>query len=302
MQSAKFGDIASNECAGYCIAMNTAPFPEPHILNSHKLSNPQFVESTAFGDIWRVKASDGTALALKIYGPRGMRNEAGGFDFLRSRNGLGCAKVHFADQKIALLEWLDGASLGDVARNGDDQSANTVLVEVANKIHSVNPKVEFELRTVDIWFEALLGLAMSPNANPNGVRAMRQAQQLAKLALAEQEAPMPLHGDLHHENVRLGTRGYCAFDAKGVVGEKAFELANAFRNPRGIREIVYDRTRVEALADFWSTAFGVERFKLVRWAAVRSALSIAWRCKDRTFVGDDEIELLDILLSAADQH
>ncbi len=43
---------------------------------------------------------------------------------------------------------------------------------------------------------------------------------------------MPLHGDVHHENILdAGPRGWLAIDPKGLLGERAFEFANLFRNP-----------------------------------------------------------------------
>ena len=102
---------------------------------------------------------------------------------------------------------------------------------------------------------------------------------------------------VHHDNIRLGTRGFCAFDAKGVVGERTYELANAFRNPKGARKLVFNRNRIEVLADCWSQSFNVNRERLLQWAFVKCALSIAWRAKGK-FVKDDETELLAMLFEA----
>ena len=42
---------------------------------------------------------------------------------------------------------------------------------------------------------------------------------------------MLLHGDLHHENIMHGPRGWLAIDPKGVLGDPGFDAANMFYNP-----------------------------------------------------------------------
>ena len=39
-----------------------------------------------------------------------------------------------------------------------------------------------------------------------------------------------LHGDLHHENILLGERGWTVIDPKGVIGPRAMELGRLFHN------------------------------------------------------------------------
>ncbi|MBL4813394.1 MAG: hypothetical protein JKX69_13820, partial [Rhodobacteraceae bacterium] len=116
-------------------------------------------------------------------------------------------------------------------------------------------------------------------------------QQTAQNLLANQIDIRPLHGDLHHDNIRLGARGYCAFDAKGVLGERAYELANAFRNPKGAEKIVTAPERVVSLAQSWSQAFDVDQQRLLQWAMVKVALSISWRCNGK-LKHDGEFALL----------
>jgi len=279
--------------------MTFKKFIDQNILSQHRLTEHTFIETTAFGDIWKVKLENKQWAALKIYGPRGMRNEAGGFAFLDSRKGKGCANIFYWDDSIALLEWLEGPSLGDISRDGDDERANQELVAVANEIHGQCPAVDHDLPKLDLWFEGFFELRFAPSARAQDVKSMQTAQALAQMAIAEQTNIMPLHGDLHHENIRLGARGYCAFDAKGVLAEKSFELANAFRNPRHHRNVVFDPGRVGYLSEIWSEEFDVDRSKLLRWAAVRCALSISWQCKERTFETHEEMELLEVLLAAA---
>jgi streptomycin 6-kinase len=128
-----------------------------------------------------------------------------------------------------------------------------------------------------------------------------KAKTLAETLLASQSDPVPLHGDLHHDNVRLGLRGFCAFGAKGVLGERAFELANGFRNPKGLEPLHRSVERVRFLADFWSREFTVSRPRLLGWAAANCALAIAARSAGTLHL-DQELDLLAVLLHVAAEH
>ena len=109
--------------------------PQPSILNDLQLNNPCFVEDTSFATIWRVTRAGGENAALKLYHQKGMRNEAKGFEFLSSQDGHGAAYVFEVSDQFALIEWLDGPSLGDLTRAGEDEKSCMLLVEVAKKLH-----------------------------------------------------------------------------------------------------------------------------------------------------------------------
>lgn len=42
---------------------------------------------------------------------------------------------------------------------------------------------------------------------------------------------MPLHGDLHGQNILKSATGWYAIDPKGYVGDPSFELGAFIRNP-----------------------------------------------------------------------
>ena len=84
------------------------------------------------GEFTRASGEDA---ALKLYHQKGMRNEAKGFEFLSSRDGHGAAYVFEVSDQFALIEWLDGPSLGDLTRGGEDEKSCMLLVEVAKKLH-----------------------------------------------------------------------------------------------------------------------------------------------------------------------
>jgi streptomycin 6-kinase len=198
-----------------------------------------------------------------------------------------------------LLEWLDGPSLGDLSRGGRDVEAGVELLATACRLHAALSRQHMVLPTLSEWFQGLFTLRFGPTC-PSEVRvAILRATAIAAELLASADPPQPLHGDLHHDNIRGSPRGYLAFDAKGVLGEPGYEFANAFRNPKGAPHLVRDPARIARLADLWSEGIGLPRQRLLQWAAAKCALSIAWR-SGPVLQQDPEIDLLTLLLRFAE--
>ncbi len=273
--------------------------PSAELLADFAVSDPQPLAQTAIANLWTVTRSDGTRAVLKDYGPKGMGSEAQGFRFLARASPDFAAQVYATRPDAALIEWLEGPSLGDRARSGHDLEAARELLKVAAGLHQGTAQPSEGYPLLVERFAALFDAVPADDCTPELHAAMAKAQTLADALLSHQVDLRPLHGDLHHENVRKTARGYCAFDAKGLVGERAYELANAFRHPKGCEDQIRDPRRVLALADLWSAGFGVDRSCLLQWAAVKCALSIAWRNRGR-ISKDPEADLLALLLSCAE--
>ena len=272
--------------------------PEAAVLDHFRVSDPSHIVETGLANIWQVRCQNGHRAALKIYHGPDMRNEEAGYDLLKQWNGRGAALLLDKTSNAALIEWLGGHSLGDLTRSNKDGKANAILLEVANKLHSVSMTKAVALPLVADWFEDLICLEIGPSCPTTAQRDIDKAKKLAVELMASQQNVVPLHGDLHHDNIRLGDRGYCAFDAKGVLGERAYELANAFRNPAGAKTTVMDPRRIKGMADQWSSGFNVDRQRLLNWAAAKCGLSIAWRSKG-IVEQDPEFDLLAALVGVA---
>jgi streptomycin 6-kinase len=276
--------------------MQETPLIPPDLMSTIPVSKPVFVTETAIANIWKVQIDENQFAALKIYKKPDMGNERCGFHYLKALNGVGAAKVFWFNQNAALTEWLKGPSLGDLTRDGQDELASNELVAVANKLHASPSAMATNFPHLDHWFSALFQLKFASDCPSTAQRDLLKCKQLASDLVHAQQDIRPLHGDLHHDNIQLGTRGYCAFDAKGVVGERTFELANAFRNPKGAEQIIRDPARILYLADLWSHSFDVDQHRLLQWASVKCALSMAWR-SGPVFSNDPEMDLLSLLLS-----
>lgn len=271
--------------------------PPAQVLVQFNVHTPVFSAQSGIATVWKVQRHDGKPAALKVYLNDDLKDERPGFSLLHRLNGKGAAKLYNVEGGAVLLEWLDGPSLGDLTRNGQDAKANRHLIKTACKIHSAEIQAPADLHNLTDWFADLHNSSPPSNWPAKTRHNMARAHALSKTLLANQTDIRPLHGDLHHDNIKRSTRGYLAFDAKGVIGARAFELANAFKNPIGAATTVHNPRRIRHLAQSWGQAFQVTPHHLLSWACAYCALSFTWHIHD----GErPDTTILNLLFEARD--
>jgi streptomycin 6-kinase len=191
--------------------------------------------------------------------------------------GEGAARVLAHEGDALLMERATGGrSLAAMARAGEDDEASRILCAAAAGLHAPRGRPAPEFVPLARWFQAL-----EPAAAAHGGLLARASAAARDLLAAPREVTV-LHGDLHHGNVLdFGARGWLAIDPKGLIGERAFDFANLFRNPD--RETAAAPGRLARQADVVADAAGVERGRLLRWVLAYAGLSAAWSLED----GDD---------------
>lgn len=269
------------------------------VFDAHPLS---CLQNSRISDVWQVSRRDGTTAVLKLY-HRGMGNEGAGFAYLKQFQGNRAVLIHAMAGNAVLMEELTGPALGDVARGGKDRETAEILGDIARDLNR-NGKVTPGLLPLSQVFEPMLDAAVftgvaRQHATPHQISLYQTGQAFARTLLARQTAQAPLHGDLHHDNVRSSARGYCAFDAKGLIGDPAYELANAFRHPRGRPDWTTDVARTCSLARIWAQALETTPAHLLSWAMAKGALSIFWQAQSGA-VKPVEFQHLEIFDRARD--
>lgn len=90
-----------------------------------------------------------------------------------------------------------------------------------------------------------------------------------------------LHGDLHHHNVLLDNqRGWLAIDPKGVVGELAYEVGAAFRNPCERPAVFAARATIERRVGRFAGVLGLDAERVLGWAFAQAVLAAIWEVED----------------------
>ena len=265
------------------------------LLQDFDVRSPELIAETGIAKVWRVKRSDQTLAALKVYKGDDMLNEAAGVFYLQNCDGEGAAKVYQSSKNAFLMEYLDGPTLGDLSRRGDDQEAAHKLVETASKLQRIQFDRTYDWPKLSEWLNELNALKRNELWTDKNWQCIEQSRHLAQKLISSQTDISILHGDLHHDNIMLGSRGYCAIDAKGVIGDRAYELANAVSNPIGVEDLMIQPGRISFLLDLWSSAFEIDRLKFLEWIIAQRGMSISW---SGDHIPSDHIsfKLLDIFI------
>lgn len=183
--------------------------------------------------------------------------------------GGGAAEVLAHDDQAVLLERLDGPrSLADMARGGEDEAACRILCETAARLQAPRPGPLPDLIIrLEPWFAALW-----PRAESDG-GYFAAAARIARELLVRNEAPVVLHGDLHHGNVLDGgSRGWRAIDPKGLLGPRGYDYANMICNP----DAPTARRRFERRVAIVSEMSRQDPAEVLRWLVAYTALSASW--------------------------
>jgi streptomycin 6-kinase len=185
--------------------------------------------------------------------------------------GQGAARVLAHDNDALLMERAEGtASLADLARNGDDDTASRIICEVVDRLHCHEHQSPLNsVVPLDRWFREL-----EPAAAKYG-GALTVAAETARYLLATSQEAVILHGDIHHGNILdFGLRGWLAIDPKGLRGERGFDYANLFCNPDGKTATVPER--LSRQVDVVAQAARLPRTRLLQWVLAYAGLSAAW--------------------------
>jgi streptomycin 6-kinase len=206
-------------------------------------------------------------------------------------DGDGAARVLARDGDALLMERATGpASLGDMARSGQDDEACRILCRVAARLHTPRSKPLPELTPLETCFDDLW-----PAADRYGGILARSAET-ARALLAHPRDVGALHGDLHHGNVLdFGTRGWLAIDPKHLIGERGFDFANIFTNPDladPARPVATQPRRFLRRLDVVTRGSGLERRRLLSWVLAWTGLSASW-----FLVDDDPLAKLSLRIA-----
>lgn len=236
------------------------------IEKAHRLAD------TPTSRVFRVTRRGGSPAILKQLKAEG-RHERLGFAYLGWRNGLGAVRLLAQIEDACLLEDAGIQSLANLHASAGDAAATEVLCALLKLLHAPSPMAPpAELLPLERHFKSLFDLA--DNHGPYQPLAGWAATE-AKRLLSHQTRQIPLHGDLHHDNVLQGKDGlWRAIDPQGLIGDPAYEVANVFGNPSGPH--LFEPARVERLAASFAPVLGCSPRRVLGFAGVHAMLSVAW--------------------------
>lgn len=249
--------------------------------------------------IFRVEQNGRNFGALKILKPEVAEEEGRGSRLLQWYEGDGAATVFDIHGDTIFMEWLDGGPLADPVRAGRDDESTIAIATVVANLHRPRAGIPEDLQPLRERFQTLFDTDV--RVWPHTARDLYARSSGIALKLFDRpSAQIPLHGDLHHDNILSSDRGWLAIDPKGLLGDPAYDVANIFINPINADNIAADPRRIAARADILSQRLNYPRKRMLGWAAAHAALSACWDLADgKPITG--LLACLPNLLSAYDQ-
>lgn len=104
---------------------------------------------------------------------------------------------------------------------------------------------------------------------------LHKAQQLRTALLQIPTPEVLLHGDLHHDNVLRSDDGWLIIDAKGVIGDAAYEIWAFLNNPKEI-----SKAMVVNRLNLFAHLLNLDAKNITAWCFVQSVLSWTWDLED----------------------
>lgn len=265
--------------------------PAPPFPDRWKIVDPVLIADTFSSLIWKVHLDDGTPAVIKDLKPiKDIADELRGAHLLEWRRGHGAIRLLDRDGNRMLLEYAGERHLSDDLAVHGDEAATKIAAEVMARLHGPSDHpVADDLQPLKERFASLFAKAAADReAGRNSPYV--EAAVIAERLLANQRDVRPLHGDLHHENIMHGPRGWLVIDPKGVLGDTCFDAANLFYNPLDRIDLCLDPERIAFMAETFARTLGRNVPAVLDHAIAYGCLSAAWHAEDGNSI-DEEREL-----------
>ena len=219
--------------------------------------------------------SDGTQCVLKL----GVLSPDLSYEIeaMRVYAGRGICRLIDVDAErgAQLLErLLPGTMLSTLVPQQEEQ-ATLIAAEVMRQLWRPAP-AQHTLPTLAQWTAGLRSLRkeFAGGTGPFPAKLVAQAETLRQQLLSSSDDTTLLHGDLHHFNILRHGAGWLAIDPKGVMGERAYEIASFLYNPLDVEKITAQM--LVRRVDQFSEILSLNRERIVGWGLVQAMLSAWW--------------------------
>jgi len=250
-----------------------------------QISSPELFVETHTSRIIMVRLADGTPAVIKALNETGMREELRGVHYLDWHDGNGSIRVLAEKGNLLLLEHAGSRTLLDHLNAHGDDAATAIAVDVLLKLLGNNGKGKSfapDLRPLREQYASLFKKA-EIDRNNGDASIFVAAAEIADTLLSNPVDVQPLHGDVHHENILLGERGWLVIDPQGLLGDPMYDAANMFYNPLERQDLRASDQRVATMALTFSRAFNRDIRTILGYAMSHAALSASWHTEDKNF-------------------
>ncbi|HSX58600.1 MAG TPA: aminoglycoside phosphotransferase family protein [Tahibacter sp.] len=257
-----------------------------------RLRDAHLLADTPTSRVWRVRRGDGTAV-VKALKPRA-HDPLATRAFARWQRGRGLVRLYAAQGSLQLLEDAGDTSLREALDRDGDAAASEIAAGVLVRLASASsPSRRAPAALTPLYRHFASLFARARGAAPDD--PYREAARVAERLLRNARDERPLHGDLHHDNILHGPRGWLAIDANGLYGDPAFDAANLLYNPLDRDDLCLDPDVLHRRAEAYARALELPVPQVLGYAHVYGCLSAAWHAED----GNTADETRELRVAAA---
>ncbi|GLS33397.1 streptomycin 6-kinase [Mesorhizobium albiziae] len=257
----------------------------PSLPDRWNVSDPILIAETFSSRIWKVRREDGSLAVIKALKPfDDVADELRGAHYLSWRDGVGAVRLLGFERQSMLLEYAGDRLLVDELNENGDRRATEIAAEVMAMLFSpsdVPPPAD--LQPLRERFASLFKKA-GADRDAGLESPYREAAEIAERLLSNPVELRVLHGDLHHDNILHGERGWLAIDPKGILGDPGFDAANFLFNPLDRHDLTRDPERIAHMAETFATVLGQSPAAILDHAIAWGCLSASWHAEDRNEV------------------
>jgi streptomycin 6-kinase len=267
-----------------------------------RIETARQIADTVVGTVHEVTRADGETDIVKVLKPRALEDSLRGADFMAWRDGVGCARLIARSGNILLMEHAGKVTLRDHLDAHGDRDATWIAAQVLTEYHRPSDTAPPEsLMPLSRYFKSLFEKA-DADRHDHIAGPFTEAAELAERLIASQRDIKPLHGDLHHENIMHGPRGWLIIDPAGLIGDAALDVANMFSNPLDRFDLTRNEERIASMAAIFAETLDRDVRTILQYAFAYGCLSAAWHeedgnAKDR----DDELAVAAAVCSVLQQ-
>jgi streptomycin 6-kinase len=180
------------------------------------------------------------------------------------------------DGAVLLERLVPGKSLAEM--NMPDEEATAIIADVIRRMSPTSAPIETPI--IEAWGKSFELYRAAPNAGIP-ISLVEQAHRTYTTLCASQSSVRLLHGDLHHHNVILDSRrGWVAIDPKGVVGELAYEVGAALRNPCEQPALFSAPDTIRRRVNCFAAVLKLDSGRILAWAFAQAVLAAIWEWED----------------------
>lgn len=212
---------------------------------------------------------------LKVYTEHGKKCESDSAVYLKAIDGHGGVTLLEDHEDAILLEYIDGQTLKEHVKNGQDNAATQIIGQTLKAIHHA-PNSALNLPSMHDRLECLF--EYETKSAPNIIKS---AAHLSRHIIKTPFTDTVLHGDMHHDNImHSSTRGWLAIDPQPFIGDPAYDCANTLHNPHQMFDLTENKTRLLEQANTLGSTMGIDPQRIINYAFIHGCLSACWSFED----------------------